>query len=334
MGNVDTKWRVVSGICTLGLNEIYVAHDNARKERQRANRIKQGYETVKKEVDRLTKVNDALAKLEKERKEARKKKDQEIERLKKLNSELADLKEDMERVKKQGDYEREKYLREKEERVKEEKELIQANVQDYSTKKEKQFDNYLACVSQLPDPPKTLKNSVAFLGKTSCGKSTMVNKIYGTNCKTSPLRCTEGAEMVYDSDKLEVYDVFGVNDEQTYANTNMLLKTKTLHSVVCIYTDSVDHVFDLARLLNVLELNIVFVRNKCEDFSADDMKAVKQHDESKLRGIVNKENFLGVIIGSGKSGLGMKALSNTITMSSNQQIMDDEKIDDITTAYV
>jgi len=332
MGNatdsIGERW--VKGICTLGFSEIGVARDKARRANNRAGRIAKENRMVQKEIDRLKEVNDALAKLDKERKEASKKEEKEMERLTQLSNDIADLKKEYKKVKKEGDDERAKYLKEKADRAKEEKELIEANVQDYSTKKGKQFDNYLTCVSQLPDPPKTQKRSVAFLGKTSCGKSTMVNKIYGTNCKTSPLRCTQGHERVYDSDNLEVYDVYGVNDEETYASTNTLLKTKTLHIVVCIYTDAVDHVLNLARLMNVLKLNIVFVRNKCEDFTAEDRKHVKQHDESKLLGIVDKTNFLGVIIGSGKTGLGMKALSNTITMSS---ILDDEKIDDIT-AYV
>jgi len=232
-----------------------------------------------------------------------------------------------ERERRRRDYERAMYRKEQEARVKAEKNRMKLNVQKFSEKKEEQFNNYMKSVSNLPDVSKTVKRSVAFVGATSCGKSTMINRIYGTNCKTSPLRCTKGAERIYQTDNFEVYDVFGMNDEETYANVNLLMTIKALHIVVCIYTDAVDHVLNMARLMSALKLDIVFVRNKCEDFTAEQKRDVKQHDESKLIGFVDKAKFLGVIIGSGKTGLGMKALTDTIAKSSNQRIMDDEKMD-------
>lgn len=250
------------------------------------------------------------------------------ELMSKLESELADLQQEREDMERDRDRDRQLWKDELKARAEEEKNLMNVNVQDYSKKEEKQFNNYLNCVSKIPDVTKTIKPSVAFLGKTSCGKSTMINKIYGTKCKTSPLRCTQGAEMVVSSDSLEVYDVFGVNDEETYANLNVLMTTKALHIVVCIYTDAVDHVLKLARLMNALDLNIIFVRNKCEDFDDEVSRDVKLHDESKLKGLVKKESFFGVIIGSGKTGLGMKGLSETIVTATNPRIMDDQKIDD------
>jgi len=312
--DLPTPERIFAGVLTMGVSEIFVAvNTKAARAREQAR------------IARIqaSKVEKQLKTLEEERKIENEKAKEEIKRLTKLNAEIADLKRQRENEENNRNIERAKWLREKEARVKEERDLMKVNVQDYSVKKNKQFNNYLKCVSNLPAVRKTIKRSVAFLGKTSCGKSTMINKIYGTKCKTSPLRCTQGAEKVHDSDNLEVYDVYGVNDEETYANVNVLLTTKRLHIVVCIYTDAVDHVLHLAQLMNALKLDIVFIRNKSEDLTAEEIKEVKQHEESKLMGFVDKKRFLGVIIGSGKTGLGMKALRDTITMP---QITDDEKM--------
>jgi len=284
-------------------------------------------EAMRKEIESLK--QDRPAKKEEDEKDEKHK-----ELLSKLESELKNLEQERENMMRARDRDRELWEDEKKRRAEEEKHLMQVNVQDYAKKEEKQFNNYLNCVAKIPDEKKTIKPSVAFLGKTSCGKSTMINKIYGTNCKTSPLRCTQGAELVASSDSLEVYDVFGVNDEETYAELNVLRKTKTLHIVVCIYTDAVDHVLKLARLMNALDLNIIFVRNKCEDFDAEVSRDVKKHDESKLKGLVKKERFFGVIIGSGKTGLGMKGLTETIATVTNPRIMDEQKIDDTRSTIV
>jgi len=291
------------------------------------------------ERDQLTQENAALRLKEQETNESLQATRDEEEKKHKdlmsnLESALANLKNERENMRYERDRERKRWEDEKKARTEEEKTLMKVSVQDYAKKEEKQFKNYLNCVAQIPDDGKTIKPSVAFLGKTSVGKSTMINKIYGTKCKTSPLRCTQGAELVASSDDLDVYDVFGVNDEETYAELDVLRTTKRLHMVVCIYTDAVDHVLKLARLLNALDLDIIFVRNKCEDFDAEESRDVKQHDERKLLGLVKKERFLGVIIGSSKTGLGMKGLSETIAIATNPRIMDDQKIDDTRSTIV
>jgi len=334
MSDMSTGERWFAGITSLGISEAMVAQDKdrvrheneirrLRKEKEELRLRKEYQEQLIAEREEERRLARLRAEKEKERreKERREKERREYER------ERARLQEQWEWERSERNRQRALYRKEQAARAEQKRKLMEANVQNFAGKKEKQFDNYLKSVSNIPDVPKTIKRSVAFLGATSVGKSTMINKLYGTNCKSSPLRCTRGTEMVYDSDKLEVYDLFGMNDEETYANVDVLMTTKALHIVVCIYTDAVDHVLNLARLLNALKLDIVFVRNKCEDFTSEERREVKQHDKNKLMRFVNKEKFLGVIIGSAKTGLGMKALSDTIAMSSNQRIMDDEKID-------
>lgn len=330
MGNVP---RVLCAVGTLGWSEVAIANSKPRVVERivirhaKVDELKNENDELKNEIENLKQER-----LRQETLKAEEKKHSDL--LSALAKELSDLQEERKVEKMNRDRERKLWEDEKNARAEEEKNLMNVNVEDYSKKEEKQFNNYLNCVKKIPDVMKTIKPSVAFLGKTSCGKSTMINKIYGTNCKTSPLRCTQGAEMVVSSENLEVYDVFGVNDEETYATLEMLMTTKALHIVVCIYTDAVDHVLKLARLMNALKLDIVFVRNKCEDFDAEVSREVKQHDENKLIGCLKKERFFGVIIGSAKTGLGMKGLSDTITMATNKRIMDDQKIDDTMSAIV
>ena len=77
------------------------------------------------------------------------------------------------------------------------------------------FNAEIKSISKLPDPPKAEKHSCAILGRTSASRTSTINKIFGTQEKTDFIRCTEGVKMVVNEPKIQVWDVFGDNDEKT-----------------------------------------------------------------------------------------------------------------------
>merc|ERR1719456_619876 len=125
--------------------------------------------------------------------------------------------------------------------------------------------------------------------------------MFGTKCKTSPIRCTKAIQAVFEDENVEIYDVFGDNDEETYHELNVLLAAKKMHKIVVAYTDSVDNVFNLARLCKALRVPLIFWRNKSEDLDEDDLQVVREHDTAQLTKIIGQDAT--VIIGSAKTGM-------------------------------
>jgi len=99
---------------------------------------------------------------------------------------------------------------EEEANVKKLQDLTEGNVKTFNEAQEFHYAQQLKAVEKLPEVGKTPKKSCAFLGKTSTGKSSCINKLFGAQEKTSPLRCTADIKAVKETDTLQVFDVFGV----------------------------------------------------------------------------------------------------------------------------
>jgi len=166
-----------------------------------------------------------------------------------------------------------------------EKKMKDMDPKDYEKINEQMRAKYVNNVRKLPPVPKTKKRSVAVVGKCGAGKSTLINKVFNTSCKTSPLRCTDGCDKVYEDNKIDIFDVFGSNDTESYNNMKCLLRIKQLHLIVCVYTEAVEHTYNLAELLDALGTPVLFVRNKCDDFiyESDVLKKVEDNDRTALK---------------------------------------------------
>lgn len=159
-------------------------------------------------------------------------------------------------------------------------------IAEYDEFQKKTDDQFYEKVAEIEDQVKSPIPSVAFLGKTSTGKSSMINALFGTTCATSPIVCTKEANMVYENSDLQVYDVFGTNDIESYHNVELLMKTKTMHVVVCLYTESVESVLNQAKLLRALKVDVIFVRNKCDQIDVADHPTVYEHELHMLQEII------------------------------------------------
>lgn len=216
------------------------------------------------------------------------------------------FRERMELEQRKNEMDRQTYLR-KMERLDEREKVT---IDNHKKQQDKNYGEFLKMVEEIPPVEKTEKRSAAFLGKTSVGKSSMINKLFGANCQTSPLTCTKDVSEVWSSEDLVIFDVFGTNDEESYHNTKTLTTTKTLHLIVAVYTECVDSAFRFAMLLGALGVPVIFVRNKCEDLSADDQKLVHDNDLPKLQERCN--SCEGLILASSRNGMGMDELKKVI----------------------
>lgn len=190
---------------------------------------------------------------------------------------------------------------------------VQNSVEDFTANEERMFEKHLELVAKLPDPPKTQKRSVAFMGRTSAGKSTLINKLFDTDCRTSALACTKGVSVVFNDEHLEVIDIFGHNDDETYHNAKTLLVGKTLHIIVVVFNNCVEDCLRLARLTKALKVPAVFFRNNFTELSSEDEIAVQEHEAPKLRAI---SPGFRLISGSAKTGLRtdeLKSLLRTVS---------------------
>jgi len=208
--------------------------------------------------------------------------------------------------------------------------LTKDNMDTFAEKIRKQHDNYLGLVTfmtQKIDVVKPKKFQVAFVGPTSAGKTSTINYIYGTKLETSCVSNTVGYQVVWEDDYMKVLDVHGCSDSETYFNLNQLMKHRELHMAVVVYTDSFDHVTYLSKYLNALNLDVLFSRNKSERLTENEIVKAKKIDYEGLEKHMSEGKFLGVIISSTVSGLGMKKIMNKISQNArcNRRSNDDEK---------
>jgi GTPase Era involved in 16S rRNA processing len=137
----------------------------------------------------------------------------------------------------------------------------------------------------LQQVSKQNKDSVCFVGHTNAGKSSLVNALFGTSCAVSPVAETKGAKMVHEDDKIRVFDVFGVNETEMYANTKLLVETKTIHVAVLVYADCIENTRRTTKMLKGLKLAVVVVRNKVENYvgKSAELKQIETGDSAQAK---------------------------------------------------
>ena len=157
------------------------------------------------------------------------------------------------------------------------------------------FDRQIAAVAGLSDIDKQPTFSVALMGKTCTGKTTLINALFKKTLPTGPIRTTEGVQPVVHNDDVTIYDVHGESDDATYHDLAHLMRAKSLDLIVVVYTDAVETVLNLARLCQALRVNLIFFRNKCEQFTDEEHLKVREHDTAKLCQYVTAQEFAFVI---------------------------------------
>lgn len=138
---------------------------------------------------------------------------------------------------------------------------------DRLVRKEKEnFERFCELAREAAkDVPKFKKASLAVLGPSGVGKSSIINAFAGrTVAETDVIECTQEIGLVHATEKYDMYDVPGNRDERKdFYNIDNLLKFTALHLIMVVYTDRFEHVLSVTKLLKALDIPIVFVRNKC-----------------------------------------------------------------------
>lgn len=144
-------------------------------------------------------------------------------------------------------------------------------------------NDFLNHVNKMKRPPKTKKFSVAFLGPTCAGKTTLINTLVERIVsRPSPLRNTTGITKVFENNHIQLFDVFGTNDVETYHNFQILKSLMEVHLVICLYVDSVESTTNLAKLLSAASCKVHFTLNKIDLYEKVDRKIIEANDRNVL----------------------------------------------------
>merc|ERR1712130_955747 len=152
----------------------------------------------------------------------------------------------------------------------------------------KQAENFQkfcdAAGEHMKNVPKLRTCSIAVLGPSGVGKSTIINGLAGREVTAvDVIECTQKISMVHATDEWDMYDVPGSRDERAdFYNIDNLHKLAALHLIVVVYTDRFEHVLNVHKLLKTLQIPHIFVRNKCNfEREGDDLERAKIHEQKK-----------------------------------------------------
>ena len=157
---------------------------------------------------------------------------------------------------------------------------------DYQAMVDQNRSMFLSCVKQM-EKVKHIPVSIGVVGRTSAGKSSLLNKIFGTNCAVGATRCTKGVQEVcryVDADQgadIAIFDVFGFNDEEAYESIETIDKFVKLHAVLLLYRDSIENCKNTIELFRAAEVKVVVVRSQIDTLELDALQEIEAVEAQK-----------------------------------------------------
>jgi small GTP-binding protein len=172
----------------------------------------------------------------------------------------------------------------------------------YMQVEEQNFDKFCSAAAEhLKRVPKMPKKSIAVLGPSGVGKSTVINAFAGKHVTEIGLaECTDEVSMVYGDGPFDFYDVPGSHDARAdFYNIETLHKIKSIHMVILVYESRVDHAAKVAKLMVSINMPFIVVRNKCDftNYPPQEWEACRDKEMTKLKVYTKMEPplvFLGM----------------------------------------
>lgn len=192
----------------------------------------------------------------------------------------------------------------------------------------KLFNTFLDSASNDPalmKIPKSAKFSLAVLGQSGVGKSTIINSYVGKDVTAvGKVETTQNITLVEGNAEYDFFDVPGCHDDRAdFYQLDKLQKLKTLH-VILVVCDRLKLVLNILMLLKALNIPLIAVRNRCAfeqldnpgQFStpAEEWEAAKESELAELHAIAPGASlvYLGVRVGGTKVPPNMEELTRTI----------------------
>ena len=125
------------------------------------------------------------------------------------------------------------------------------------------------------DPLQMEGRNIGFFGLTLTGKSTMINKLIGSDLAATGPGETTTQITPYDGSGYRLYDIPGRNDDTSYFSMEYVAFWKGLTARVVLLTTSVREMTNVFRLLDAISLNYDIVVNKFDMVELEEREAFK-----------------------------------------------------------
>ncbi|CAF4048834.1 unnamed protein product [Rotaria magnacalcarata] len=124
--------------------------------------------------------------------------------------------------------------------------------------------------------------SFGFFGLTSTGKSTMINKLLGSDLAKTGAGETTRQITSYDGSGYRLYDIPGRNDDISYFSMEYVAFWKALTNRLVLITTTVKEMAKVFRLLDAINLRYDIVVNKFDLVAVNERDTFKQQVQNQI----------------------------------------------------
>ena len=124
--------------------------------------------------------------------------------------------------------------------------------------------------------------SFGFFGLTSTGKSTMINKLIGSDLAATGAGETTTQVTPYDGLGYRLYDIPGRNDDRSYFSMEYVAFWKALTARLILITTTVKEMSKVFHLLDAINLHYDIVVNKFDLVPSNERDAFKQKIQNEI----------------------------------------------------